>query len=164
MNKFDAAVLLMRTSLGVSMALHGINKAKSLSGTASWFTSIGMKWPRQQALLASTTEIVAGTLMAIGLFTPFTCIAVIAVMTVAIKSVHAKVGYFIFLPNGGWEYCASIIAVAASLALLGPGRWSVDHAVNFSQFIGPFALPIGIACGLSQLILCWRPPCTDTKA
>lgn len=164
MNKFDLAVLTIRVGLGLSIVLHGLNKAKSIEGTSSWFSSIGMKWPKQQALLASTTELSAGALMILGFFTPFSCIAIIAVMTVAIITVHAKVGYFIFLPNGGWEYCASIIVVAASLALLGPGRWSIDHALHFSQFFGLFAVPIGIMCALCQLLLCWRPPSASTKS
>ncbi|MEI6198730.1 MAG: DoxX family protein [Actinomycetota bacterium] len=161
MSQFDLAVLIIRVSLGFSIALHGLNKAKSIPGTSSWFSSIGMKWPKQQAILASTTEITAGALMTAGLLTAVSCIAVIALMTVAIITVHAKVGYFIFLPNGGWEYCASIIAVAGSLALLGPGKWSLDHLFDLNQSLAPVALPVGIMCAVCQLLLCWRPPSAD---
>ena len=121
MNKIDASMAILRISMGTSIAYHGINKARGIAGTTSWFSSIGMKWAKQQAVIAASTEIIAGVGLTLGLATPLTCVAVIALMTVAIITVHARVGYFIFLPNGGWEYCASIIAVATAVALTGPG-------------------------------------------
>ena len=157
MNKIDATMAILRISMGASIAYHGINKAKGIASTASWFKSMGMKWHKQQAIVASSTEIIAGVLLMIGLATPLACIAVIALMTVAIITVHARVGYFIFLPNGGWEYCASIIAVTTAIAITGPGSWSIDDAWSINQSIGLFALPVGVAAALCHLALCWRP-------
>lgn len=148
---------ILRGSVGASIAYHGINKARSISGTTSWFKSIGMKWPKYQALVAAATEIIAGALLILGLATPLSCIAVIALMFVAIATVHARVGYFIFLPNGGWEYCASIIAVTTAIALTGPGSLSIDKAWNINQSLGFVALPIGLICAMCHLALCWRP-------
>ena len=54
----------------------------------------------------------------------------IGVMTVAIVVAHWKVGFFIFKPNQGWEYCASIAVTAFVIAMIGPGRWSLDHAAR----------------------------------
>ena len=164
MNKIDVSMVILRVSVGASIAYHGINKAKSIAGTASWFLSIGMKWSRQQALLAITTEILAGAAMVIGLATPVSCIAIIALMTVAIVTVHARVGYFIFLPNGGWEYCASIVAVATAVAVNGPGSLSLDSSWNIDQSLGIYALPVGVACALCHLTLCWRPQTTSPTA
>ena len=157
MNKIDVTLAVLRVSMGASIAYHGINKARSIAGTSSWFSSIGMKWAKQQAVIAATTEILAGVGLALGLATPLACFAVIALMAVAIITVHARVGYFIFLPNGGWEYCASIIAVASAVALTGPGSFSIDSAWNINQSLGVFALPLGVACALCHLTLCWRP-------
>ena len=157
MNKIDITLAILRISLGASIAYHGINKAKSISGTASWFASIGMKLPRQQALIAATVEIITGVGLTLGLFTPFSCMAIIALMTVAIITVHARVGYFIFLPNGGWEYCASIVAVATAIAVAGPGSLSLDNALNFNQSLGLYALPVGVVSAVCHLALCWRP-------
>ena len=67
-----------------------------------------MRWPQWQARLAATTEIGAGLLMALGLLTPLAAAGMIGVMMVAIVVDHWKVGFFIFKPNQGWEYCASI--------------------------------------------------------
>jgi putative oxidoreductase len=164
MNRIDVAVAILRGSVGVSIAYHGINKAKSITGTASWFKSIGMKWPKQQAAIAASTEIIAGALLVVGLATPLSCIAVIALMTVAIVTVHARVGYFIFLPNGGWEYCASIAAIATAIAITGPGALSVDDAWGLNQSLGLVALPIGLMCALCHLALCWRPQTNNPSA
>ena len=155
---------ILRISMGASIAYHGINKAKGISGTASWFKSMGMKWHKQQAIVAPTTEIVAGVLLMIGLVTPLGCIAVIALMTVAIITVHARVGYFIFLPNGGWEYCASIIAVCTAIAVTGPGSWSMDNAWGINQSLGLVALPVGVVCAVCHLTLCWRPQTNTPSA
>ena len=48
----------------------------------------------------------------------------------AIVVAHWKVGFFIFKPNQGWEYCASIAVTAFVIAMIGPGEWSLDHAVD----------------------------------
>jgi len=43
---------------------------------------------------------------------------------------HAKVGFFVYLPNQGWEYCATIALMAWSVGVIGPGRISIDHALD----------------------------------
>lgn len=164
MDKIDAAMVLLRVSLGASIAYHGINKAKSIGGTASWFSSIGMKWPKQQAIVAALAEILAGLGLLFGMANPLMCVAVIALMTVAIVTVHARVGYFIFLPNGGWEYCASIVAVATAIAITGPGAWSIDSAWGINQSLGLVALPVGLICAVCHLALCWRPQTNNPSA
>jgi putative oxidoreductase len=164
MNKIDVTMAILRGSVGASIAYHGINKAKGITGTASWFKSIGMKWPKQQATIALATEIIAGVLLIVGLATPLSCIAVIALMTVAIATVHVRVGYFIFLPNGGWEYCASIVAVATAIAITGPGAWSIDSAWGINQSSGLVALPVGLICAVCHLALCWRPQTNNPSA
>jgi len=164
MHKIDVTMAILRISVGASIGYHGINKVKSISGTASWFLSIGMRWSKQQAIVAASTEILVGIALIIGLATPLACIAVISLMTVAIITVHARVGYFIFLPNGGWEYCASIVAVATAIALNGPGSFSVDSSLDINQTAGLYALPIGVACAVCHLALCWRPQTTTPTA
>ena len=160
MNRFDVALLLLRLGFGVSMALHGLNKVRrnGLVGTSNWFGSIGMKWPRFQAIMAATTEITSGLLLAFGLLHWIACVAFVSLMLVAIFTVHWKVGYFIFLPGGGWEYCASIAVVATSLGLLGPGRISLDHALSIGDSYGAWVLPAGIVLTMCHLFICFRHP------
>ena len=59
-------------------------------------------------------------------------------MVVAIVVAHWKVGFFIFKPNQGWEYCASIAVAAFCIATIGPGEWSLDHAfdIEFTRLVG----------------------------
>jgi putative oxidoreductase len=141
------------------MAYHGLNKVRrnGLAGTAGWFASIGMKWSALQARVAAISEIAAGVMLTIGLLTPAACTIFVSIMVVAIVTVHRKVGYFIFLPNGGWEYCASIVVVATAIGLLGPGEYSIDAAMSLTQVPGLFVLPIGIVLSLCHLFLSYRP-------
>jgi putative oxidoreductase len=164
MTKSDSALLLIRLAFGLSMAFHGLNKVKGGSaGTAAWFGSIGLKWPRFQAALAAGTEMGAGIMLTVGLLTPFACVAFVSLMLVAIVTVHWRVGYFIFLPNGGWEYCFSIAVVATAVGLLGPGKYSVDHSLGISLSWGAWVTPIAVMCSMCHLLLSYRPVRAETK-
>lgn len=163
--QIDTALLVLRVVFGLFLAYHGYNKfASGISGTEGWFRSIGFRWPALQARLAGTTEIGAGVLFAVGLITPFAAAAIIGVMVVAIVVAHWKVGFFIFKPNQGWEYCASIAVVAWAVAAAGPGRYSLDHVVSIDEtFLADgwwgavIAAVVGVGGAVAQLVLCYRP-------
>lgn len=160
MNRIDFALLLLRLVFGLSLAYHGVNKVKNgLAGTSGWFSSIGLKWPMAQAITAAATEIGAGLMMAAGFVTPLSSAAVIATMLVAIVTVHWRVGFFIFLPNGGWEYCASIAAVAAVISLTGAGSASLDHGFGweFGTSTSVGAVILGVALAVLHLLASYRP-------
>ena len=119
-----------------------------------------MKWPKWQARAAATTEIGAGVMLAAGLLTPLAAAGVIGIMVVAIVVAHAKVGFFVFLPNQGWEYCATIAIGAAAVGIMGPGDWSVDNAIDFilEGWTGAVvAVGIGVAGAALQLVSSYRP-------
>ncbi len=158
MQKIDYALLLLRLAFALSLTYHGYNKLSAgIAGTAGWFSSIGMKWPKTQAWTAALTEVFAGLAFGAGFFTSVCAMAVIALMVVAIITVHWKVGYFIFLPNGGWEYCASIGAVAGAIAITGPGRISVDHVIGLPCSSAMFLIPVGVLLALCHLAISYRP-------
>ena len=162
-------LLILRLCLGLFLAYHGYNKvfgSGGLKGTASWFGSIGFKWPTWQARLGASTEIGAGLLLALGLLTPLAAAGVIGVMVVAIIVAHWKVGFFVFLPNQGWEYCATIAIGALAIGTMGPGQWSLDHAIDFGVegWNGLIATAvIGIGGALLQLLICYRPARPSTS-
>ena len=161
MDKHDFALLIVRLGFGLSMTAHGWNKFASpsgIEGTSRWFSSIGMKWPHVQSRVAAVSELAAGVMMAAGLFTSLACIIFVALMIVATVTVHWRVGYFIFLPNGGWEYCASIIVVAVAVAVAGPGAASLDHLWNIPALPAGVALALGVAAPVCHLALSYRPP------
>lgn len=159
----DLAALLLRLSFGLSIFAHGYNKMFGKGGidrTAKWFGGIGMRWPKTQARLASLTEQGSGIALVLGLATPIASAALIALMVVAIVVTHRHNGYFIFRPGEGWEYCAAIASVAAVIALLGPGSWSIDSALDlgYSNWASlTVAVALGVGSAIAQLAIFWRP-------
>lgn len=154
-------MLVLRVVFGLFLAYHGLNKVKSgIEGTTGWFRSIGFKWPGLQARVAAATEMGAGVLFAAGLLTPLAAAGMIGVMLVAIVVAHWKVGFFIFKPNQGWEYCASIAVTAAAVATIGAGEWSLDHAwgITWTGWTGcVVALGLGVGGAMAQLAASYRP-------
>jgi putative oxidoreductase len=163
-NQFNAGILILRVIFGLFLAYHGYNKffgPAGLAGPAAFFESMGMRWPKWQARLAATTEVVSGVLLAAGLLTPLAAAGMIGVMLVAIVADHWKVGFFIFLPNQGWEYCASILTAAFVVAMVGPGRWSLDHGfgIEWNGWTGAIvAGVVGLGAALLQLAVSYRRP------
>lgn len=163
LDQLNLGLLLLRLCLGLFLAYHGYNKVfggGGLKGTAGWFGSIGMKWPAWQARIAAATEIGAGVMLAAGLLTPLAAAGVIGIMVVAIVVAHAKVGFFVFLPNQGWEYCATIAIGAAAVGIMGPGDWSVDNGIDFvaSGWDGALiTLAVGVGGAVLQLASSYRP-------
>jgi len=165
MPQFDLGLLVLRVVFGLFFAYHGYNKLfgkGGIKGTVGWFASIGMKWPGAQARIAAVTEMGAGVLLAAGLLTPLAAAGIIGVMVVAIVVAHWKVGFFVFLPNQGWEYCASIAVAAWVIATVGPGRYSLDHAFGWvgepTAWAGAIvAAVLGVGAAVVQLLVSYRP-------
>jgi putative oxidoreductase len=165
---YDTALLILRVCLGLTMAAHGYNKffgGGRIPGTAGWFESIGMKPGMLHARIAATTELTAGLGLAVGLLTPIPAAGFVALMLVAAWTVHRPNGFFIV--KEGWEYNLILAVSAVALAGLGAGRFSLDHALfsgtNLYQFLHGWwglliAAVLGLAGGIGQLVLFWRPP------
>ena len=75
-------------------------------------------------------EFGGGALLALGLLTPVASTMLIAVMTAAIISVHYPK---VCATRGGYEYNLVLANVAFALAAIGPGNWSLDHALSLSM-------------------------------
>ena len=68
-----AALLLMRVVVGVTMMMHGYNHWRGggkIAGTARWFSGLGLRYGTLQAWMSVVTELGAGFLLVVGLFTP----------------------------------------------------------------------------------------------
>lgn len=129
------ALLVLRLVPGLLFAGHGAQKLFGLFGgagleaTAAGFEQGGLRPGRLHAWAAGATELGAGLLLALGLFTPFAAAGLIGVMTTAIIVVHGSRG--VWNTEGGFEYNLTLIAVAFALAGVGAGSWSLDHVFGF---------------------------------
>jgi len=155
------APLLLRAVVGITMIAHGLNHwlgGGRIEGTARWFSGLGLRHGKLQAWLSVATEVGAGLLLLVGLLTPLACAAVISVMLVAGVLAHRPNGFFVF--RDGYEYVLVLSVTSLVLALLGPGRLSVDHAsgIEVTGWAGGgLALGIAVAATAGLLVLFWRP-------
>lgn len=164
-SSIDFALLLLRTSVGVVMFAHGVNHifgGGKIEGTAGWFASLGMRYPKTQAWLASITEVAAGTLLVVGLLTPFAAAGIVGVMFVAWMINHRGNGFFIFRPGEGWEYIMVLLVVGLVVGILGPGQWSLDEVLKFRDELsgwrgGAICAGAGLGGALAILAAFWRP-------
>jgi putative oxidoreductase len=165
---YDFAILVLRVVLGLTMAAHGYNKffgKGGLAGTAGWFDSIGMKPGMFHARIAASTEMAAGLGLAVGLLTPIPAAGFVALMFTAAWTVHRKNGFFIV--KEGWEYNLILAATAVAIAGTGAGRYSLDYALFGTSGLYDYlhgwwglviALVLGLAGGIGQVLIFFRPP------
>ena len=76
----DLVLLILRGVAGLTLATHGWNKffgGGRIAGTGRWFDSIGMRPGRLNALLAASSEVGAGVLLAAGFLTPVAAAGVV---------------------------------------------------------------------------------------
>lgn len=161
-HRVDLALLALRLGLGVTIALHGINKIRGgLANTARWFASMGMRPGWLHARLAAFTESGAGIALAAGFLTPFAAGGLVGVMVVAGIVGHRRHGFFIFRPGEGWEYVTVLGICCASTGTLGPGEWSLDNAIDFNPngwWPALFCFVGAPLVALSVLAVSFRPP------
>jgi putative oxidoreductase len=160
----DLVLLAVRLFLGPMIFAHGFQKyfrGGRIAGTAGWFESIGMKPGRLNAYAAATTELGAGILMSLGLATPLASAGLIALMVVAISTVHRSNGFFNFNKGQGVEYNVGVIVMALVPSTLGAGRFSLDHLwhpYHWTSTTGlVVALALGVGGGALQLAVFYRP-------
>ncbi|BCM66537.1 MULTISPECIES: DoxX family membrane protein [Streptomyces] len=129
----DVGLLLLRLGTGGVLAAHGAQKlfgwfgGHGLEGTGQFMESVGYAPGRASALAAGLAEAGGGTLLALGLATPAAGAAAAGGMAGA-SAVHVPNGFF--AQEGGYEHAATLGLAAAGLAVTGPGRLSLDHALG----------------------------------
>ncbi len=126
----NLGLLIIRLVIGLSFMGHGAQKlfgwfgGYGLKGTGGWMESLGLKPGVTMALLAGLSELIGGTLFALGLLTPLAGIMIAATMVMAIAKVHGTNGYW--STQNGYEYNLTLIVVAIGIALMGPGQYAID--------------------------------------
>ncbi|MER6566419.1 DoxX family membrane protein [Streptomyces sp. NPDC001093] len=153
----DLGLLLLRLGTGGVLAAHGAQKlfgwfgGHGLEGTGQFMESVGYAPGRASATAAGLAEAGGGTLLALGLATPAAGAAAAGAMAGA-ATVHLPNGFF--AQEGGYEYAASLGLAAAGLAVTGPGRLSLDHALGhvFDRgWMVPVAL--GVTAAATALVI-----------
>jgi putative oxidoreductase len=135
----SSGLLLLRIAVGSIMAAHGAQKlfgwwgGPGMSGTAGICSSLSFRSPVLMAWALALAETGGGLSLATGFLTPLGAFAVTVVMLNAVYLVHWSKGFF--NGNGGYEFNLLIAASSVALAAIGPGRFSIDHAIGWDDNI-----------------------------
>jgi putative oxidoreductase len=145
----SSGLLLLRLAVGGVMAAHGAQKlfgwwgGPGMSGTAGMCTNMAYRAPFLMACGLALSEFGGGLSLAAGFLTPLGAFAVTVVMINAVYLIHWANGFF--NGNGGFEFNLLIAAAAIALAAIGPGRFSIDHAIGWDDNISGVWWGAGVA-------------------
>jgi putative oxidoreductase len=155
----ELALLGLRIVVGLTFAAHGAQKlfgafgGPGIKGTAGFLEQLGLRPGKLNAWLSGGAEFFGGLLIALGLLTPFAAAALIAAMTAATLTVHLRNGFF--NAGNGFEYNVVLAAAVFALAGVGPGTWSLDHALGIALTGAGWALAAlfaGILGGVGAML------------
>lgn len=132
---------VLRVAVGLVFVAHGAQKlfgvfgGRGLTGTAGYFSQVGLEpaWPL--AVTWAAIEFGCGVLVFVGAWTRWAAVPLAAGMAVAVWKVHLASGFFInwSLAAGighGYEFQLVLIAACACLSLAGAGELSVDQLLT----------------------------------
>jgi putative oxidoreductase len=156
----EVALLILRVVAGLLFAGHGAQKlfgwfgGGGIEGTGGFFENIGLRPGRLHATAAGFNEFAGGLLLALGLLTPVAAALIIATMTAAVITVHAKNGPWV--TDNGYELNVLYGLIAFAVAGIGAGELSLDNALGLDiagigWAVG--ALVAGLAGGIGAVVL-----------
>jgi putative oxidoreductase len=119
----DLALLILRLALAAVLLYHGVPKLMNFGATVAAFQGMGLPAPSLTAAFALLAEVVGGLLILLGVMVDLAGLLVVIDMLGAIVLVHWPNGFD--FTKGGWEHPFSVLAMALTLALAGPGRFAV---------------------------------------
>lgn len=117
---FNAAMLLLRLSMGILMMSHGYDKLVNFNEKKALFYDFLSLGSTTSLMLCIFAEFFCALFVVIGLFTRLVAVPLVIVMSIAIFSVH-KMDFF----DTG-EKASLYLTGFLVLLLCGPGRASVD--------------------------------------
>src|SRR3984885_11303572 len=129
------AILLVRVSLGLFLAISGANKLFVAGSTQTMYETLveaKVPFPHQMTYFVSSVEFVGGSLLAVGLLSSLACVALLVDMLVAILTAKLSA-----MPKGlsplNWLddflYLPEVLYVLFFILLIcvGPGEFSIDY-------------------------------------
>ena len=116
---------ILRAITGIIFVAHGGQKlfVYGLEGVTASFAQLGIPLAAAAAPAVALLEFLGGFALIAGVMTRFAAAGLAVVMLTATLMVHASAGFF--MPNG-MEFTLMLMGAAASLAIMGAGRYSVD--------------------------------------
>lgn len=148
----DLGLLLIRVIFGLVFAAHGAQKlfgwfgGYGLAGTGGWMESMGFRPGKTFATAAGLGEFTGGLLFTLGFLGAVGPALMLSVMLVASITVHRKNG--LFTTNNGIELPLLYATAAVGVALIGPGRYSLDQALGDDRLLTPGVTWIILVLGL----------------
>ncbi|MGD9796439.1 MAG: DoxX family protein [Acidimicrobiia bacterium] len=141
LNRFRPAVpLVLRVVLGGLFIWHGIDKFDvGIDMIEEMFTMWGVPAPGLTAPLTAIIEIVAGTMLVLGIGTRIAAMLLSVVMIGALIYVKQDLGIISSQPMPGAELDLAMLAGLIALMILGPGSISVDDKIGLE----PSAVELG---------------------
>ncbi len=140
------ALLPLRLMIGFGFAAHGYAKlSRGPASFATILTAIGVPQPHLMAWVTSLLELIGGISLMAGAFVAPLSLPLAAIMLTAMFSVHFQYGFSSVRLKAvtaagaefgpiGYEMNLLYLAGLLTLALLGPGKLSVDHCRKSRQF------------------------------
>jgi len=161
----NLALVAARLLIGAIFFGHGSQKlfgwfgGYGLKGTGGFFESLGMRPGALFAFVAGVGEFAGGILTLLGWLNPVGPSLIIAVMIVAIVTVHIPKG--LWNTNGGYEFPLANIAAALAISATGNGAYSLDTVASLPILANPSANWIILAVAIAGALLSLaarRPP------
>lgn len=124
-NMHNLGLLLFRLYVGFTMAFaHGLGKIPPKPAFMGFVGSLGLPAPELMAWLAAISEFGGGLLIAIGLATRFSALALGGTMVIAAFLVHGAD------PFAKKELALLYLSCCVLLFTAGPGAFSVDRLIS----------------------------------
>lgn len=139
----DWTLLALRIVIGLIFVLHGIPKLTGIEGTVGFFSSLGL--PGLLGPAVGVAEVIAGPLVAVGLFHRAAVLVLAVIITGALVLVQIPHGTAEGLGGitAGLERDLLILVSLAALTAHGPGARSLDAARARPRGPDPEPAPAG---------------------
>ena len=125
------SLTLLRLFLGFTFAYHGALRLfvpSNLAGSAAYFSQVGIPLPGVSVYVFGAVELIAGTLLFLGLLVRWSALAAMLEMLYIFFAVHLKNGFLV--GNNGYEFVLLLIAALLVVLVNGAGHLSLGKLLK----------------------------------